>query len=99
METKMKFTKEKAKEIGRKIGIDWARAKFDVDQFCMGLGVELEHGKRDPRTNVTNDDFETTGKIAWAHLCEIPDYYSWLTKMEKEAESCWEKKNPSKKQG
>jgi len=52
----------------------------------MGLGVELEHGIHDAETNVTNDDETTTGKIAWAHLKEIPDYYTRLDKMEKEAE-------------
>jgi hypothetical protein len=27
-----------------------------------------------------------TGKIAWAHLKEFPDYYTRLDRMEKEAE-------------
>jgi uncharacterized protein DUF5661 len=41
----------------------------------MGLDVELEHGKSDPSTNVTQDDEVLTGKIALAHLNEFPDYY------------------------
>ena len=53
----------------------------------MGLEVELEHGLRDPETNVTNNDLILTGKIALAHLNEIPDYYTRLNKMEKEAEA------------
>lgn len=53
----------------------------------MGLEVEMEHGLRDPQTNVTGDDPLTTGKIAWAHLREIPDYYTRLAKMEAEADS------------
>ena len=52
----------------------------------MGMDVELEHGKVGPRTNVTNDDPVLTGKIAWAHLNEIPDYYTRLYKMEAETE-------------
>jgi hypothetical protein len=52
----------------------------------MGLDVELEHGTRDPKTNVTNDNALMTGKIALAHLNEFPDYYTRLEKMEKEAE-------------
>ena len=28
-----------------------------------------------------------TGKIALAHLREMPDYYTWLAKMEAEAEA------------
>ena len=53
----------------------------------MGLKVELEHGLCDSQTNVTNDDEVMTGKIALAHLKEIPDYYTRLEEMEKEAES------------
>ena len=55
----------------------------------MGLGVELEHGRRDPETNVSDDDELTTGKIARAHLNEFPDYYTRLEKMEAEAEQYW----------
>jgi len=56
------FTIEDAKRIGESLGIDWS--KFNVEQFKMGLEVELEHGKRDPLTDVTHDDEITTGKIA-----------------------------------
>lgn len=79
------FTVEEAKRIGESLGIDWS--KFDVEQFRMGLDVELEHGKRDPSTNVTQDDEVLTGKIALAHLNEFPDYYTRLQKMETEAEN------------
>ena len=77
------FTIEEAKRIGEALGIDWS--KFDVEQFRMGLDVELEHGKRDSSTNVTQDDEVLTGKIALAHLNEFPDYYTRLKKMETEA--------------
>ena len=77
------FTKDDAKRIGESIGIDWT--KFDVEQFRMGLDVELEHGSRELSTNVTNDDEITTGKIALAHLNEFSDYYTRLQKMESEA--------------
>ena len=33
---------------------------------------ELEHGTRDPETNVTGDDVIMTAKIARAHLNEFP---------------------------
>jgi hypothetical protein len=69
--------------IGEKLGIDWS--KFDVDQFRRGMDIEFEHGTHDPRTNVTNDDPLTTGKIALAHLNEFPDYYTRLEKLEEEA--------------
>ena len=83
------FTAEDAREIGASIGIDWDASRFDVEQFRIGLHVELEHGRRDPETNVTDDDRIITGKIARAHLNEFPDYYTRLAKMEAEAEDYW----------
>jgi hypothetical protein len=77
------FTIGEAKRIGEALGIDWS--EFDVEQFRMGLDVELEHGKKDSSTNVTQDDEVLTGKIALAHLNEFPDYYTRLQKMETEA--------------
>ena len=82
---KKSFSAEEAKLIGEKLGIDWS--KFDVEQFRMGMDVELEHGTHDLQTNVTQDDSLTTGKIALAHLNEFPDYYTRLKKMESEAEA------------
>jgi Protein of unknown function (DUF5661) len=80
-----RITKDQAREVGREIGIDWAAAPFDVDQFRMGMNVELEHGLCDPATNVTGDDPVVTGNIALAHLNEFPDYYTRLERMEEEA--------------
>lgn len=82
-----KFTAEEAFEIGKAIGIDFD--KVDLEQFRRGLEVELEHGTRFPQANVTNDDPILTGKIAYAHLLELPDYYTRLAKMEKEALEEW----------
>jgi Protein of unknown function (DUF5661) len=79
------FTVEQARRIGEQVGIDWDAAPFDVDQFRRGLEVELEHGARDPSTNVTDDDPVVTGKIALAHLNEFADYYMRLERMEEEA--------------
>lgn len=90
MSAKKKFTVEEAKEYGERLGIDWKR--FDVEEFRVGMDVELEHGRADDLTNVTNDDPLTTAKIALAHLNEFPDYYTRLMKMEKEAEAYWEGK-------
>jgi len=84
MTAKKCFGIDEAKRIGESLGIDWS--KFDVEQYRMGLDVELEHGLTDPHTNVTNDDPIITGKIAQAHLNEFADYYTRLEKMEKEAE-------------
>ena len=80
-----KFSAAEARQIGEQIGIDWALAPFDVEQFRAGMDVELEHGLHDSATNVTDDDSVTTGKIALAHLNEFPDYYTRLERMEEEA--------------
>lgn len=82
---KREFTIEEASSIGDQIGVDWD--KVDLEQFRQGLAIELEHGTQwGQDTNVTNDDPIVTGKIVWAHLKEIPDYYTRLDKMESEAE-------------
>jgi hypothetical protein len=80
------FTHEEAQAIGQRIGIDWSVGDVDLEQFRMGLAVELEHGTQDPATDVTHDDETITGKIALAHLNEIDDYYTRLAAMEREAE-------------
>ena len=77
---KRTFSDQEASDIGKSIGIDFH--EVDLEQFRIGLSVELEHGTEDARTNVTDDNLQATGKIAWAHLHEIPDYYTRLTKME-----------------
>lgn len=77
-----KFTHEEAKVLAANLGIDFEAEGFDLDQFTRGLNVEREHGSHDPSTDVTSDDPLATGKIAWAHLKELPDYYDRLETME-----------------
>jgi len=91
LSNKKHFSDDKAKKIGEQLGIKWD--KFDLEQFRMGMDVELEHGLIDSHTNVSNDDPLITGKIALAHLNEFPDYYTRLEKMEEEGEKYWEEKN------
>ena len=86
MSGRKSFTAEEAQRVGSQIGIHWDSAPFNVEQFRMGMDVELEHGHFDEATNVTDDDPVFTGKIALAHLNEFPDYYTRLQKMEQEAE-------------
>ena len=85
MSARKTFAADEARQIGEQIGIDWSSSPFDVDQFRRGLNVELEHGLHDSETNVTGDDPLTTGRIAWAHLKEFPDYYTRLEQMEEQA--------------
>ena len=82
---KRPFSTEEARSLGTQLKINWSQ--IDLEQFRRGLEVELEHGAIDSETNVTNDDLVLTGKIAWAHLKEIRDYYTRLDQMETEAES------------
>lgn len=89
------FSVGQARELGIQLGIDWDSSRFDVEQFRMGLGVELEHGRQDVATNVSDDDEVMTAKIALAHLNEFPDYYTRLAKMEAEAQEYWSKQDAS----
>ena len=84
MNKNRQFSTEEALSIGAQLKIDWL--KIDLEQFRRGLEIELEHGAVDPDTNVTGDDLVLTGKIAWAHLKEIRDYYTRLDQMESQAE-------------
>lgn len=84
-----KFSKEEAAAIALLLGIDFAKTKFDLNQFWMGVNIELEHGKIYDETNVTSDNPLLTGKIALAHLNEFPDYYTRLAKLEDEAKVYW----------
>jgi len=80
-----KFNEIEAKGIGNTLKIDWN--EVSLQQFTMGLNVELEHGSKNTQTNVTDNDGKLTGEIAWAHLKEFPDYYTRLAKMEKVAKT------------
>ena len=83
--TKRSFTKDEALAVATELGIDFEALGCDLEQFRMGLDVELEHGPRDTETNVSGDDSIVTGKIALAHLKEFPDYYTRLAILEREA--------------
>ena len=87
MAKKPAISADTAKQVGASLGLDWT--VVDFEEFRRGLEVELEHGARDPDTNVTNDDLTLTGKIAWAHLKEFADYYTRLDKLEAEADAYW----------
>lgn len=50
--------------------------KFTIEEFLDGINIELEHGKANHLTNVTDNNLITTAKIALAHLNEFPNYYN-----------------------
>ena len=72
----MKFTQEQASEVAKELGIVFSQKAYTLEEFTCGMNVELEHGTVNPATNVTNDDPIITGKIALAHLDEVPMYYN-----------------------
>lgn len=67
------FNLKDAVDIANKLGITFD--KFSIYDFLTGLNIELEHGKINEFTNVTNDSLELTAKIALAHLNEFSNYY------------------------
>ena len=77
------FSGAQVEAIARELGV---ADEVDLEQLRLGMEVELEHGRRDSLTNVTNDDPMLTAKIALAHLRELPDYYRRLAVMEGEGE-------------
>lgn len=77
------ISEEMVARIAQELGV---ADEVDLAQLKIGMEVELEHGQRDPLTNVTNDDLVMTAKIALAHLRELPDYYVRLAVMERDAE-------------
>ena len=83
MEGRQQITSDEARAIGVRLGLDWA--KVSLEQFRRGIEVELEHGAQDPETDITHDDLALTGRIAWAHLKGIRDYYTRLDRLEAEA--------------
>jgi len=85
-----KITLQEAETIGNTLGILWN--DISLEEFVMGMNVELEHGTKFPETNVTGNDPLLTGKIAWAHLKKFPDYYTRLAKLESEADAFWKNK-------
>jgi hypothetical protein len=86
---KKSFTRYEALATATELGMDFESLRYDLEQFRMGMDVELEHGPRSPKTDVSGDDSIITGKIALAHLNEFPDYYTRLAVLEGEAAAHW----------
>ncbi len=90
----VKVTRTQAIRAGNKLGINFQ--VVDAAMFQHGMNVEMEHGKRNGITNVTNDRINICAKIALAHMLEYPDYYEALEKMEDRLKKKWRgKKKPN----
>ena len=71
------FTVDEMMAAGDAIGVNWNRVSFN--EFSMGMKEELEH------SDITGGDPILTAKITMAHLKELPDYYTRLRAMERQA--------------
>jgi hypothetical protein len=77
--TKMKIpriTMNEARSILQHVNAD--KMKISLEDFKIGLEVELEHGLMFKQYNVTNNHPILTGKIVMAHFMEMLDYYKRL---------------------
>lgn len=78
--------------------LETGKMNIRLDDFVLGLEVELEHGIRFPEANVTNNHPIITGKIVLAHFKESLDYYQRLEVAEIEGDilKAVANKNPEK---
>lgn len=91
------LTLKRAKEIGDEIGVDWDIV--DLGQFAQGIKEEMEHGTEyGTATKVHDDDYVTSGRIAYAHLIERVDYYTALEILEQEGEKKYGESQEAMKQ-
>ena len=79
-----KVSQEEAKVILSKVNADGM--DIDLQEFCHGLEIELEHGMEFQDANVTNNHPILTGLIVLAHFKESLDYYRLLEVAELEGD-------------
>jgi len=82
--TESQVLPEEAKAIQEAVGGE--ALQVSPDDFQKGLEVELEHGRKFPDSNVTNNHPIVTGRIVQAHLKETLDYYTRLDVAEMEGD-------------
>lgn len=85
--TKIKKPNVKVKEAGIILKIvNIKKMPIILEDFRMGLEVELEHGTMFDDANVTNNHPILTGMIVLAHMKETLDYYERLDVAEVEGD-------------
>lgn len=70
-----KFNIRSAEKVVKDLNLNLKTKKWTLEDLRDGMNVELEHGRKYPKFNVTNDDPILTAKIALAHLTENYAYY------------------------
>ena len=85
--TKIKEPKVTAKEASVILKVvNVKKMGIALEEFRMGLEVELEHGTMFDDANVTNNHPILTGMIVLAHMKEMFDYYERLDVAEVEGD-------------
>ena len=85
--TKLKSPRVTAKEARILLKmVNTSKMPITLEEFRMGLDVELEHGTMFRDANVTNNHPLITGKIVLAHMKESLDYYKLLEVAELEGD-------------
>jgi hypothetical protein len=85
--TKIKEPKVTAKEASVILKVvNVKKMGIALEEFRMGLEVELEHGTMFDDANVTNNHPVLTGMIVLAHMKEALDYYERLDVAEVEGD-------------
>lgn len=81
------LTLQKAKQVGDEIGVDWDRV--DLGEFLQGIKEEQEHSGilgGEKSKVIELHDYIGSGKIAYEHLLEVPNYYTLLEALEDEGD-------------
>lgn len=85
---RQQVSEEEALKVGKRLKIDFDQLPFK--EWLNGMNTELEHSNLVSKTtDVTKGNLMKTGRIALAHLIEMPDYYTRLSRMEKTANKYW----------
>lgn len=74
------FANFEVDQIAATLGINFN--EVDRNQFTLGLKMENSEHNSNNELNTVHDNFADLGKIVLAHLREVPDYYSKISKLE-----------------
>lgn len=76
--SRSRFESDESFTTAQELGLDFSKEPFGLEEFRMGMDMELVHGRCDLVTDVTHSDPVLTGKLVLAHLRKRPDYYTRL---------------------
>jgi hypothetical protein len=76
--TRKRFETDESFTTAQELGLDFTREPFGLEEFRLGMDLELVHGTCDLVTDVTHNDPVLTGKLVLAHLRKRSDFYTRL---------------------